>query len=1016
MGVSVLLLLFAAAAFGADFADAKGKGRVVVAPKPGQSVERHGLRIVVNAGPNRGDLRARLNGVRVTRFFSVAPKGRRVLRASSAHGLRHGRNVLKVSVRSRGEQRRRATVRFRVAHTLPLTAAGVDRRVFAGKRVRLQGEVRLHRSDSGLRGVRWQLVKAPGKSRFGPGASASTLRKAVRGARTMKPIFKPDVPGRYTVKLSSRSGNGRSSDRSVLYVVPKSLMLTLQTAVPPSKAEPQPGIRVGGKVYRAPYMLGKNYSEEGKFVAEWQVLAFDRTTMTLLWNRTYGFCLGNRGGSNGACREVEGKVRPVAFGEELEKLGANSLVIATSHFSLPREGGEWGVPNAEGLAVDNLDEIGLPGAKDTAFVAQLNAARAGTVSVVGVPGMKPGDADLIVAPNGQGLNGYLTPDANTPPHYVYAASARFPFEAGPAPCAASEECTARQVVGEEVEGGTMPNGRGGFLVTAFDRHDLSRQASQVFVTASDGQEAEHTRQQVAEMASFLEKWSQAGALIAVTGFHGHNQSVDVLYDSGTSADTWGALASAMAKLGASVDAFNTAASTAAGFYSMVGWGGLLEGEAAESSNGGRLWGVLAPDNRSEFEATNVSTTGPPSDGLEELVMGKPEVKEWPLANDAGATKAIEYIGGEVNTLGPEPRSAYVTQNITKSNYGSFIREIERHAPYKTGLGFTQADYKQAFEQLSEELEYVGKVRTYLAFLARPTEESGKSAWEEASKLQDTLEAELEDLKASAEASFEWFTMIESLFEFAAIPEWKGALKNLEKAAAAIAIGFELSQSLYSKDWSGSPNSANRIKADELATHLKVQSEEHAATFKQLGDLIVNDWNKLSILGAHAECVPKACGAEYEDFASTTQMKEVAKAATLRARDRTIYETLVPLSYPIWNTGLAEHPERPGTFGCVFDYSPFTGAPRWSYAWSLERLDPTGAANEWRVYLSVGRDSATYGWMSEKISNRMFAPVPENVIATAGGLGIDPLDFMRSAIRESEYQPSTTCYWGYNGEE
>ena len=71
-------------------ARAAAKQRVIIKPKPGQEVTQHPVRVVVRAGPESGDLHARLNGVSIGRHFLVRRRGIRVLNVSNSYGLRHG--------------------------------------------------------------------------------------------------------------------------------------------------------------------------------------------------------------------------------------------------------------------------------------------------------------------------------------------------------------------------------------------------------------------------------------------------------------------------------------------------------------------------------------------------------------------------------------------------------------------------------------------------------------------------------------------------------------------------------------------------------------------------------------------------------------------------------------------------------------------------------------------------------------------------------------------------------------
>src|SRR4051794_28100587 len=46
-------------------------GKPIISPRPGQRVKRNYLRLVVKSGPEREDLRAKLNGVQIGERFRV---------------------------------------------------------------------------------------------------------------------------------------------------------------------------------------------------------------------------------------------------------------------------------------------------------------------------------------------------------------------------------------------------------------------------------------------------------------------------------------------------------------------------------------------------------------------------------------------------------------------------------------------------------------------------------------------------------------------------------------------------------------------------------------------------------------------------------------------------------------------------------------------------------------------------------------------------------------------------------
>ena len=112
-------------------------------------VQGHTARIVVRSP--HGIRRATLNGTRLTNdeFRLRADGSHRVLRASSSHGLRHGRNVLRVSTNKRYKGVTTTTARFTVKGKRLLTGAGRDKRIAAGSGVTLTGTTPLPQHHPG---------------------------------------------------------------------------------------------------------------------------------------------------------------------------------------------------------------------------------------------------------------------------------------------------------------------------------------------------------------------------------------------------------------------------------------------------------------------------------------------------------------------------------------------------------------------------------------------------------------------------------------------------------------------------------------------------------------------------------------------------------------------------------------------------------------------------------------------------------------------------------------------------
>jgi hypothetical protein len=1019
-------------ALAAGMAGAKkgSHGRLIVSPRPGLSVRADSVRVVVRAGPEHEDLKAKLNGVAIGRRFLVTGHERkRVLEATPVDGLRRGKNVLEVWVLKRGGYRR-ATVHFTIDHRRPLGSAGTDRRVVAGSRVELRGLLQLAKSDPGKKGVRWEVVKAPARSALSqpPGSSArvSAEANALGERHSLTPTFRPDVRGRYKVRLTAASGNGTSVDTATVYAVPPNPLIVLKTSVPATASEPRPGIQVGGEILRAPYMrtTGKGSfagTVEGvHYWAMWQVVAYDRVTMALKWNRTYGLCSGH---ANLYPCTVGPKGLPqfVNMAQELAAMGPETLIVASSHPTGATSALTWGPPNEDGFLEDGLTAIGLPGEATPGVGPQIETAKSGEMAAVGVPGLASGDAKIIVGGGQTGLNGYLTPDSNAPKHYFFVPAQRVPFDTRSATSCNAASCTVAQTVGGTEDNGTIGAGQAGFLVSAYDRHTLALLGHETFVTATGTNEGAGGRGAAAAsaMAAYIKAISEEERLVAITSIHGPAQSQPVLYTPGVTFQTWEGLLQAITLVGGSREEFNRAATTPGSDYSLLGSQPGPEGAGSEASApGARLRGALVPDQRSQFEAQAV-TSGEtaPAEKLMQILVRAPQPTAWPLEGNAEAQAAIAAIGSQCAELGPNPRAAYWTQLTDPEVATTALAEVQKSTRPATAT-FSAAAFAAAKKELETEIEYVRKTRVYMKELAQPANSAGKIGWQEAGLISAELEERLKDLKEEGAAKAEYFSIVEEVLEAASLAFDVGEFAKTAKFLTAAAIVAEGGQTAWEGTYSGASKPPGvTVQALQLGKQLRIQAEATEAAFARMGDVIVSDWTKLAEVGKYGGCdFNGGCGpnGEFEELSHNKEAEEVASAAMKRSFDRELYERLVPLAFPIWNTGTAEIPETgapPEEFYCSDFSYPFNGAPALAYHRTFWLFDPATQTKFWRVYISIARSERTYGWAPETMLKRMFEPVPANSSnAEAGGLGIDPDQFMRQGLKIEEYKSGWECSW------
>lgn len=1018
----------------------KGHGKgLILKPRPGQRIKTHRVRLVVRSGPERNDLKARLNGVAIGARFAVKLRQRqRVLDATLVDGLRRGRNVLRIRVRGRHGYRQR-TIRFFVVHHKPLTSAGTDRRVIAGTPLRLQGMTKLDRSDEGRtdqsqRHVRWELVGAPRRSSMRKliGVSGRPGQPSgLSGARTLTPTIKPDVPGRYKIKLTTNTGNGTTVDWSEIYVV-RWPLVTLETAVPPAAGEktPQPGIQLAGEVLRAPFMrvAGGEGTYSGKvngieYRAMWQLVALDRRTAAVQWNRTYGGCSTN-GAEWYPCYQGEnGSPDKAELSQELSALGAEYVVIAASHPSTAVPNGGWGVPNEFNFVEDQLGAIGVPGKTDPNFGYQVEAARAGEMAAVGVPGLAPGQAKYTVAAGLGGLAGYLGTDSNR--NYTYVPKQRAPFNTRAEASCSEFICTVAQEVGGNaaITGSMISTGSAGFLVAGYSRQDLSPIENATFATATGQFETPggFGERATEGMASYINGLAAKNALVVITSIHGPSQTQPVFFTPGVSSAAWGNLTDAIASIGGTKERLNVAAVTPGSDYTLVGYEGLAEDEGQEVIGAGaHLVGAFVPDDQSLYEPIGTSSGEAPPELLVDLVLEPPSHTGWPDEGNKEVEEAIFYFGQKVHALGLRPRDEYWTQIGTGGEAGEAERAVRRQKmPAKAA--FSETAFEKAKEDLEDELGKVGRTRTYIANLAAPAG-AGLKLWEAVTGLSASLEGELQVLKERGEVNAEYLGMAQELLELLTLGAASDKdAEDLERFLAGAAIAAGAGQTFWNASYGGvSPLPDVKVKADELGTKLALQGQENEAAIQRMGDIIVSDWSKLQIVGEYGGCDAQSgdCGEnnEYAELAWNKDIPAEAKANTQRAFDRQIYEQLIPVAYPIWNMGTTHiqppNPLEKGFF--CYDWGhhyPLEGALALSYFRSLEEFSPLEQAKTWSVYMTVARSGLAYGWPSEAILKRMFEPLPvDDINPEDGGLAMEPGKFMRTGIRINKYESGLDCKW------
>ena len=942
---------------------ASAKQRVVLSPRAGEVVRSHVVRLRVRAG-DRARLRARLNGVDVSSEFGGARRGVRTLSVSVSHGLRHGRNVLRVRVHRLARPARMVGVRFVVRRGDPLVGAGRDRTVVVGERSTLLGRV-VPKHGKHRGSMRWRLVGGPRR-----GASAA---QAGRRARLSSPAgrtagLKPSAPGSYTLRFTSGTGKDALSDRVTIDALEDGPLVPIDTH---ASKDGKVGVAVGGRFY-----AGGGYGTV-------QLLQLDRGNLRLRQNSSYPYY------SDADAATIK---------SVLAGMASDVLVVAAR-----RDGSR--LPNGTFYT-----RIGVPRDAWAVYTA------------IGIPGVDPGGADYVgLGPRGDNatdgrMSGYLTRDPHQ--HYGFVPDKRETFAYGRAlvtPCPANEP-RCRGDVGFRL---TVRDAH--TLEPASYVQDLllgeGLSTSMFFNTNGRGLTDQQKDAEAHRMIRALEfvKQNDVVTIQAAADMKPGEQAYPAAIGN-ISMENMKTLARAVMNVGGTRSALNASATKPApaaptdshgASYVLVGWEGAGEGNGAEAAawvdNAGgapALSGVLRPNEASFFRPTQVKDSLGETDTLGDLVM-RPPTRAWPLDGNPGAQAAIKYLAKNADSrLGSNPRSAYWTEGFDEAATTAIVSEL-KDVDYPDDAKFTSAEFETARKQLVKELRLVGKTRTYLDHLSDPfAADRQLKDWTAAQTIADKI---YEDAyKPKDEAAVSWVEFTETLLHVL------GPLTH--EASAMLAEAMELGMWIYGATESGAPSDGEvRRAANQVGEVLVNRADIARSTFKSMGDVIVSDYKKLEIVGTFGGCSPDPDDPEScpKEWALNTDARQRAADDVSDGVERYAYEKLLPLGYHVFALPpfVGAHTPSLERYLCSGVATPFEGYGHPAVTDLLQEYDPAGKSHAWETFaLAVppGALTQTATPPSEKLLKRLFDPV------TQGGLGIPVERFVRSA---EHYRWGIDCrYW------
>jgi hypothetical protein len=855
----------------------------VLSPRPGAVLPAHPLAIRLRLDRRAKRLRVTLNGRSIGAYFSRRRRGVRELRVSPAHGLRYGRNVLRVSVRHRREGRRRTrVVRFRIKADRPLASAGLDRVASPGARLKLDGtksmlQPRARRRGAKLR-YRWSIVRAPGGRR--PGAQPVQIAHP----NSPTPVVVPNAAGSVTLKLTVTGPEGEEGSDLVNVRADPPPSVWLETG---AKEGNQYGIRLSGPIE-------KFYAGDP---TKWlDLLVLNRSNLEFVSQKDYECKQATEHPSESEWEAVKPCIAQVqADLAKLKAPGSPYLVIAVN---LP--GAEPGAEPPVGVGAALAGYV-----EGWGWWPQDAKVSRGTYAAVFSPGAPVGHSTEHVAANPtEAGTGMIADDLgrDNEKNYSIVTGQRPWFDTQAPGSNASQNVIA--IGGEKFVQPLPANSQGGFQVVVVDARTLAGE-SRWFETHSSGGGMEG----MYDMLKRANDEAQAPFSPSTLVFVASRGDPSVQWNDNTY--PW------FDKLGGEIE---RAEGTRSRFfaaligkmskqssYTLLGEAGHIRGlgnellgpgpASAGSLNTAPLDGALSRSSATYQYGVETANPSPP-EGEPNLSLGAAELLQvagqpptpWPEQGNPGRTAAIEYIGLKVFGT-DDPRSQYWTIVFKPPTWRELREAIEKLPPPSTAQQLSEADFKWAKAELIQEIEWLVTTYTYAETLAQPFGESQFASWAALKTIAKKVEKYVYPPSGQAEGQ------AKAIWEFALnLGENAPLVGKLIGAANAI-YQFGMAEAKLN----GEPAEAHfGVKVSEIGEALENRLEKTRELLeKQLPDMIVTDYGRLKTTGSCASAVAEnwpECPFEHAVWHYTQDDAKDASQTLLTSSRAAAYSAMLPVKY------------------------------------------------------------------------------------------------------------------------
>jgi hypothetical protein len=736
-------------------------------------------------------------------------------------GLRYGANTLVITAAGANGDYTRITRRLTVARTWPLVGPGMNERTVSGEVVHLSAAQTVAARPGDQLSYHWVLASKPRGS-----------RARLSGADSLSPTVKPDLPGRYVLRLQviEQAPAAASSGPPLLNLLPADAQVTLTNApsIPPI------GLAINTMSQLSQFQdsivlgTGQEYDIGGPDSVG--VLVLNRATLAIESFHTY---------------ELSSAGYALSDIESLPSPWTHIVVVSAQQFGSVGSGWsavfkELGATPTLQVNYGNWSIVGIPGAPD-----------GGISNTAGL-----GNPYSIDATQAGGMTGYLREQVGvTYPRYAFVLGQYDTYSTSSASSATQNTIT--------IDGQSYPSqtidcpGGGGLQLLALSALTLAPVASGTYATNCGN--SGNDQQQLNSLANELNAipaMSDGPHLLFL-------QSIGTPY-AAVDATQWYAVGLALVQFGGTASVFNTAT----GAYALAGGDGLGEpgsimsygAEASSSLTGaagtgaaGTLTGELRRDASYHFQVIEGEPDSTGEQALTQLIYPSQPLTPWDLIPASVQQQLIPYITDDF--LQPRPdapnaASCYVpSYDDVRAEYcdlrdeghlQDWWDELRGQPSPPAGTGFSQADWSEVRDELMHEFTAVPDVYKYIQWLKSVFyTDPNTSPIDNVEDVYAAIKAQL-PLPPTAPESGSFTELASAIFEFGALAPGADVVFGILGAASNLA--GDLTQTSQGSPEIDAP--FLDLTADQLAAQLAENYSDMSNQLDTLYNIIISDPGKL----------------------------------------------------------------------------------------------------------------------------------------------------------------------------